>query len=52
MEKMKLRGNNIKDNLSSLRNNSYHTYENIDSIYLGGVKYSELLKKYNISRKI
>ena len=45
------RGNNIKDNLSSLRNNSYHTYENIDSIYLGGVKYSELLKKYNISPK-
>ena len=45
------RGNEIKDNLSSLRNNAYHTYENKKSIYLGGVSYTNLLKKFKLEEK-
>ena len=45
------RGNEIKDNLSSLRNNAYHTYENKNSIYLGGVSYTNLLKKFKLEEK-
>ena len=45
------RGNEIKDNLSSLRNNAYHTYENKKSVYLGGVSYTNLLKKFKLVEK-
>ena len=41
-------GNPVSDNLNSLRDKSYYTYENIKDIYLGGTKVSELLNKYKI----
>lgn len=41
-------GNPIADNSSSLRDNSYHTFKNIDEIYLGGVSIKELKEKYNV----
>jgi N-acetyl sugar amidotransferase len=44
-------GNKIADNKSSLRDSSYHTYKNIKNIYLGGVKYDDLIKKYRVSKK-
>ena len=39
-------GNPMADNFSSLRNKSYYTYKSIDNVYLGGVKFKELLKKF------
>ena len=39
----------IADNQKSLRDNSYHTYKNLDNIYLGGVKYPDLIKKYKVN---
>jgi N-acetyl sugar amidotransferase len=44
-------GNPIADNLSSLRAKSYFTYNNIDKIYLGGVKYKNLINDHNIKEK-
>lgn len=44
-------GNPIADNSSSLRAKSYFTYKNIDRIYLGGVKYKNLINDYNIKKK-
>lgn len=44
-------GNPIADNLTSLRDKSYHTFKNMDDIYLGGVSVRELNEKYNISKK-
>jgi len=44
-------GNPIADNLSSLRAKSYFTYKNIDKIYLGGVKYKNLINDHNIKEK-
>lgn len=41
-------GNPIADNSTSLRNNSYHTFKNIDELYLGGVSIAELREKYNV----
>ena len=38
-------GNPLADNFSSLRDKSYYTYKSIDRIFLGGVKFKELLKK-------
>tara|TARA_B100000989_G_scaffold298360_1_gene287277 strand:+ start:97 stop:1308 length:1212 start_codon:yes stop_codon:yes gene_type:complete len=40
-------GNPLADNFKSLRDKSYYTYKNIDKVYLGGVKFKELLKKFN-----
>jgi N-acetyl sugar amidotransferase len=42
-------GNPIADNTTSLRDNSYHTFKNIDELYLGGVSVKELKEKYNLS---
>lgn len=42
-------GNPIADNASSLRDNSYYTYENLDNLYLGGVSIRELQEKYDVS---
>ena len=39
-------GKPVSDNLTSLRDKSYYTYENIKDIYLGGTKVSELINKY------
>lgn len=41
-------GNPIADNSTSLRDNSYHTFKNIDELYLGGVSVRELREKYNV----
>ena len=40
----------MSDNFS-LRNNSYHTYNNLNKIYLAGISYGDLIKKYNFSKK-
>lgn len=42
-------GNPIADNSTSLRDNSYHTFKNIDELYLGGVSIRELREKYTIN---
>ena len=44
-------GNSMSDNFFSLRNNSYHTYNNLNKIYLAGISYGDLIKKYNFSKK-
>ena len=41
-------GNPVSDNLNSLRDKSYYTYENIKDVYLAGTKVSELIQKYKI----
>ena len=45
------RGNQVKDNLKSIRDRSYHTLKNKNEIYLGGVKYKNLITKYQIEEK-
>jgi N-acetyl sugar amidotransferase len=42
-------GNPIADNSTSLRDKSFHTFHNIDELYLGGVSVKELREKYNIN---
>jgi N-acetyl sugar amidotransferase len=42
-------GNPISDNAKSLRDNSYHTFNNIDEIYLGGVSVKELRERHGLS---
>ena len=41
-------GNPIADNNSSLRDKSYHTSDNLDEIYLGGVSIKEIMEKYDV----
>lgn len=41
-------GNPIADNSTSLRDKSYHTFKNIDELYLGGCSVRELREKYNV----
>jgi len=41
-------GNPIADNQSSLRDKSFHSYNNLDEIHLGGVSIRELKEKYNL----
>lgn len=41
-------GNPIADNASSLRDKSYHTFKNIDELYLGGVSVKELREKHDV----
>jgi N-acetyl sugar amidotransferase len=42
-------GNPIADNATSLRDNSYYTFQNIDNLYLGGVPIRELQEKHGLS---
>jgi N-acetyl sugar amidotransferase len=42
-------GNPIADNSSSLRDKSFHTMNNLDEVYLGGVSIHELQENYKIS---
>lgn len=42
-------GNPIADNATSLRDKSYHTFHNIDELYLGGVSIEELKEKYKVA---
>jgi N-acetyl sugar amidotransferase len=41
-------GNPIADNSTSLRDKSFHTFKNIDELYLGGVSVRELKEKHNV----
>lgn len=41
-------GNPIADNSTSLRDKSYHTFKNLDELYLGGVSVKELKEKYEL----
>jgi N-acetyl sugar amidotransferase len=41
-------GNPIADNMTSLRDKSFFSYENLDDIYLGGVSIKELQEKYEV----
>ena len=40
-------GNPIADNMTSLRNKSYHSFNHLDEIYLGGIPIKEIKEKYN-----
>lgn len=42
-------GNPIADNVTSLRDKSYYSFNHLDEIYLGGVSVPELIEKYDIS---
>lgn len=44
-------GNPLADNLTSLRDKSYHTFKNLDEVYLGGVSLRELREKHQIETK-
>lgn len=41
-------GNPIADNNTSLRSQSYFSYDNIEKVYLGGVSVKELFEKYDL----
>ncbi|MCG8449791.1 MAG: N-acetyl sugar amidotransferase [Pirellulales bacterium] len=41
-------GNPIADTTTSLRDRSYHTFSNLDEMYLGGVSVKELIEKYDV----
>lgn len=41
-------GNPIADNMTSLRDKSYYSFEHLDEIYLGGVSVPELIDKYDV----
>ena len=41
-------GNPIAETALSLRDKSFHTYDNLDELYLGGVTIKELTERYNI----
>ena len=41
-------GNPIADNMSSLRDKSYYSFNNLNEIYLGGVSIKELIEKYEV----
>ena len=44
-------GNPIADTATSLRDRSYHTFQNVDDIFLGGVSIRELTERYDVSIK-
>jgi N-acetyl sugar amidotransferase len=41
-------GNPIADNMTSLRDKSYHSFENLEDIYLGGETVKSLIEKYDV----
>lgn len=41
-------GNPIADNMTSLRDKSYHSFDHLDDIFLGGVSVPELMEKYDV----
>jgi N-acetyl sugar amidotransferase len=41
-------GNPLSDNMSSLRDKSYFSFENLDEVFLAGVSINELREKYDI----
>ena len=44
-------GNPIADNLTSIRDKSYHSFKNIEDIYLGGLSIKALKEKYDLENK-
>ena len=46
------RGNPISENTSSIRKKIYHSIENLDQVYLGGINYNDLINKHKIDRKL
>ena len=44
-------GNPLSENFTSLRNKTFHTYKNIDKLYLGGIKLKEIENTYKFSKK-
>ncbi len=42
-------GNPIADTSTSLRSKSFHTYQNVDEVFLGGVSIRELRDRYDLS---
>jgi N-acetyl sugar amidotransferase len=41
-------GNPLADNMSSLRDKSYYSFDNLDEIYLSGVSIKDLMSKYDV----
>jgi N-acetyl sugar amidotransferase len=41
-------GNPIADNMTSLRDKSYHSFENLEDIYLAGVTVKELIENHDV----
>lgn len=41
-------GNPIADNMTSLRDKTYHSFSDLDQVFLGGVSIKELQEKYGI----
>ena len=41
-------GNPIADNTSSLRDKSYHSFDNLDEIFLAGTSIADLMDKYDV----
>lgn len=41
-------GNPIADNMSSLRDKSYHSFDNLEDIYLAGVTVKELIENHDV----
>jgi N-acetyl sugar amidotransferase len=41
-------GNPIADNMTSLRDKSYYSFEHLNEIFLGGVSVPELIEKYDV----
>ncbi len=41
-------GNPLADNMSSLRDKSYFSFDHLDDVYLAGVSIKELLEKYDV----
>ena len=44
-------GNSLKDNYNPKRSIKYFSYDNLGSIFLGGVSYKELINSYNLKKK-
>jgi hypothetical protein len=41
-------GNPLADNMTSLRDKSYFSFENLDEVFLAGVSIKELIEKYDV----
>ncbi len=46
------RGNPLAENNTSLRGKLYHTLKNLDEVYLGGIRYYDLINKHKIDREL
>lgn len=42
-------GNPIADNDDSLRDDAFHTYQNLEDLYIGGIQVHELIDRYDIT---